>query len=560
LKRTLLLAGLALGMAAAQGQTQVALTPHNLSSSGPGTIKTANATGVCVFCHAPHNASATRALWNRNVPATPYQLYSSSTTKATLNQPTGSTRLCLSCHDGVLALESVRMPPKGVTLTALGPLTGKTVLGTNLSDVHPVSFVYDATLAASHPGLLDPSAISASLHLDSDGQMQCTTCHDPHENRHPNFLRLDDTGGALCKVCHSPAGWASSTHSTSSAAWNGLGTSPWLPGAGANVAQNACANCHRPHAAGHSQRLLAQPGESANCTICHGGSVAAKNVSGEFLKPSVHPIDVNPWTHDPVEAPLTMARHVACQDCHNAHASNGTAGVAPAVSGRLAGVPGVNLAGIAVSPATNEYEVCSRCHGLVEPATPGLARADTTRNIRLRIASSNPSYHPLAAVGTNATIAGLMPGYTSASIISCTSCHNSDAAPTSAVAPAGPHGSMFAPILERQYLSTDPQPYTPASYDLCFKCHDQATLMSPTNAFHHNTHVITNQATCATCHDPHGSRQNAHLIDFLLRDATGKTVVAPSGTAPAPTYTPLGAGHGQCDLACHGSSHVARVY
>ena len=43
----------------------MATTVHNLTPSGPGTIKETETSGLCVFCHTPHNANPTRALWNR---------------------------------------------------------------------------------------------------------------------------------------------------------------------------------------------------------------------------------------------------------------------------------------------------------------------------------------------------------------------------------------------------------------------------------------------------------------------------------------------------------------
>ncbi|MGD0388921.1 MAG: hypothetical protein ABSC42_08205, partial [Tepidisphaeraceae bacterium] len=39
------------------GPTSVVNSPHNLSASGPGTIKSTNEQEVCIFCHTPHNAA-----------------------------------------------------------------------------------------------------------------------------------------------------------------------------------------------------------------------------------------------------------------------------------------------------------------------------------------------------------------------------------------------------------------------------------------------------------------------------------------------------------------------
>ena len=96
-------------LTAATASASIVDTVHNLSTSGPGTIKAVSEDRVCVFCHTPHNASAAAQLWNRADPAGPHTPYTSSTMNAAPGQPTGSSRLCLSCHDGTIAL--------GATLT-----------------------------------------------------------------------------------------------------------------------------------------------------------------------------------------------------------------------------------------------------------------------------------------------------------------------------------------------------------------------------------------------------------------------------------------------------------
>jgi len=554
-----------------QAQTQIARTKHNLTPSGPGTLHTTVPTGVCVFCHISHNANPTRGLWNLELPAVglTYKLYTSTTLKSQLNQPTGSSRLCLSCHDGLLSVGNLRVPPKGGPVT-LGPLTGTSSLGTDLSKDHPVSFVYDSALAVSRGELADPLSLPRAIRLDQTGQMQCTSCHDPHEDRQPKFLRMDTgSGGGLCTTCHRPHNWSASAHATSPATWNGVGTSPWPVSTHVTVADNACLGCHRPHAAGHPERLLAQPTEPENCTVCHGGTVAAKNIESEFLKPMHHPIESAQWVHDPKENPLAMLRHVACSDCHSPHAANSTPAAPPAVSGRLAGVAGVGIGGTPVATASFEYEVCSKCHGISEPTTSGIARRSGTRNIRLKINPANLSYHPIAAIGASATTLGLEPGFSTSSIINCTSCHNNDDWTPNGPSPAGPHGSRFEPILGAQYSTAYPTLESIQSYALCYQCHNRNFLVTDqAGTFLHAKHVgavpmlsgVVEHAPCAACHDPHGSTQNAHLIDFMLRDRNGVPLVTPSLVQHRLEYISLGAGRGQCYLQCHGVNHEPKSY
>ena len=226
----------------------IAKTAHNLSATGPGAVKAEKVGELCVFCHTPHRATTDRALWNRELRPVTYDLYKSSTLEATLKQPTGASRLCLSCHDGTTALGNLRVPPRTGAIT-LGPLIGRASLGTDLSDDHPVSFVYDTLLVVKQGQIADPKALPKELPLDSTQQLQCTSCHDPHENRYRKFLRMDDRAAALCTACHKQRNWAASTHATSPATWKGSGTNPWPDSPYKTVSDNSCQSCHKSHAA-----------------------------------------------------------------------------------------------------------------------------------------------------------------------------------------------------------------------------------------------------------------------------------------------------------------------
>ncbi len=99
------LAGLPL---AAQSVGNVAGTVHNLSVSGPGEIRALSETEICKFCHIPHNAVVPRPLWGHALSEVDrYQvgdIHSGSGTRLRAPQPDGSSRLCLSCHDGTVGL------------------------------------------------------------------------------------------------------------------------------------------------------------------------------------------------------------------------------------------------------------------------------------------------------------------------------------------------------------------------------------------------------------------------------------------------------------------------
>ena len=125
-------------------------TLHNLSISGPGTVKSTVEAEVCIFCHAPHKASKENPpLWNRSLSEANYIPYQSTSIYANVGQPTGASKLCLSCHDGTVALGAIlslsgERPFEG-GLRFMPP--GRTLIGTDLSDDHPVSFVFNSQLA-----------------------------------------------------------------------------------------------------------------------------------------------------------------------------------------------------------------------------------------------------------------------------------------------------------------------------------------------------------------------------------------------------------------------------
>ncbi len=168
-----------------------------------------NNTGeICIVCHTPHNADITvgeAPLWNHEVTTANFTLYSSPTFDATdLGQPAASSKLCLSCHDGTVAVDNFGGRTNGSDF-----LTGKKNLGTDLSDDHPISFTYDAALVALDPGLFDPTTTSSGLGgtINDDlllgGQVQCASCHDVHNGAGlSDLLRLSNAASALCLTCH----------------------------------------------------------------------------------------------------------------------------------------------------------------------------------------------------------------------------------------------------------------------------------------------------------------------------------------------------------------------
>ncbi|MGB6366104.1 MAG: cytochrome c3 family protein [Thermoanaerobaculia bacterium] len=192
-------------------------TVHNLSVSGPGEIRSLTERQVCKFCHVPHNATVPQPLWGHTVSRAQYQVPSIRTgrSRQPAPQPDGSSRLCLSCHDGTIALGDVAGEQAPIPMAGAVRLTSgrRGFIGTDLSGSHPISFrfaeVEQSTPEENDMGLRALSAIQADpeVHLDAEGKMQCTTCHDPHSDRFyvegkvPRFWvkpSVDD----VCLTCH----------------------------------------------------------------------------------------------------------------------------------------------------------------------------------------------------------------------------------------------------------------------------------------------------------------------------------------------------------------------
>lgn len=542
-----------------QNPQSIVYSKHNLSVSGPGSLRSSTEADICIFCHAPHNTTGLAPLWNHDLSAATYTPYSSSTLKATVGQPTGASKLCLSCHDGTVALGMVanRSAPIPMQAGVTTIPSGRTRIGTDLSAHHPVSFTYDAALATVQGELRDPATLVREVRLDRSGQLQCTSCHDPHNNQYGSFLVKDNTASALCLDCHTPNQWATSVHATSTAAWNGSGPNPWPHTSGTTVAANACENCHRPHAAETKLRLLNFFPDEQNCFSCHSGTVAAKNITAEFNKPSVHPIAQTSGIHDPTEDMINAPRHVACEDCHNPHAAKDAAATAPAAPGSLTGVRGINSSGAVIQQVQNEYEVCFRCHGDSGNRGPALVnRQYVQTNTRLEFNPANTSYHPVMAVGRNPGVPSLISPWSVSGFIYCGDCHNNDQGPgagTGNTGPKGPHGSSYAPILERRLLLTDFTPYNVANFDMCFKCHSSSVVVSSqtTSWQYHQKHIVDDTTACTTCHDSHASSQPL-LINF------NTDYVQPYNGVLQ--FNSTGVNHGNCTLTCHGKDHPATAY
>ncbi|MHC4441715.1 MAG: cytochrome c3 family protein [Planctomycetota bacterium] len=555
-------------------QDTVVGSPHDLSVSGPGPIHALYEEQVCIFCHAPHHATGQAPLWNRHMPPTHYRIYESSTTDARIDQPSGPSKMCLSCHDGALALGLVASRPinQPMVMSHRTIPPGPSDLTQDLSDDHPIGFRYDRPLAARDRQLKNPDLISKELPLGKHNELHCTTCHDPHNNKLGDFLRITDVRSAICLSCHQLRGWDRGSHARSQARITGRSVDPRERLPYHTVADNACTNCHKIHSAEGRERLLRFRREENNCLNCHNGSVARTNIASDLRKASAHPVDLSARRHDPNENPRTMPRHVECEDCHNPHAA--TASLRTRVRGTSIGlqdgttrfVSGIDRAGRNIERSIFEYQICFKCHadGVNRNRRPEISRQITQTNTRREFQPTNPSFHPVIAARRNNNVVSLLPPLRVGSQIRCTDCHNSDQAGQNVTAqPAGPHGSIYTPLLIDNYSTNDFTSESARAYALCYRCHERQSILNDESFSRHSEHIVRGRTPCSACHDAHGisrtqgnSRNNSNLINF------DRSIVQPAsaGLSGRILFEDLGTHRGRCTLTCHGVVHIGFEY
>ena len=317
-----------------------------------------------------------------------------------------------------------------------------------------------------------------------------------------------------------------------------------------------CRSCHVAH--GRPGTLMMSTQTDSMCLQCHGDSGARTamrgkgllnkteglgNIAAELRKSSRHPVGetrlsgrFNRFPKRIGDAGATSSE-LSCVDCHDPH-----------YEAKRSEKTQENRTQVKMRPDARgkeqaEYKICYQCHG-----TSGEAGRSST-NIEELMRSGNASYHPVEAVGRNKNVPSLIRPYSRQSILACTDCHGSDGND----APAGPHGSAFAPILKENYQTEDGRAESSYEYALCYRCHSRSVILGRGAFPEHRRHLVDAKASCRACHNSHGSSKYSHLIDFDKRIVTANT----QGRLQ---YVEKGSGSGSCSLLCHGRDHDEESY
>jgi hypothetical protein len=182
---------------------------------------------LCNFCHIAHKFGSAPTgpgylLWEHTLSSTPsYGVYTSDSMASTPTDLGGQltvSNLCLSCHDGTVAINSWYEPQNNKFYQPITQGTDFMPDDTTVRDLtkqHPVNFTYPDATTAANIGML-PAADSKSLDGNGTvplygGKMQCATCHDPHagdsSGTHLFFRIFPSTAaqtatGSFCVYCH----------------------------------------------------------------------------------------------------------------------------------------------------------------------------------------------------------------------------------------------------------------------------------------------------------------------------------------------------------------------
>jgi len=537
-RMTLLVLGMMVLVTNVQAEriSDVRNTKHNFSASVvpalPGgdvrAVQADSESQICAFCHTPHAASSApkAPIWNRRLSGATYTPYNSTSMDARdIGQPNTKSKLCLSCHDGTLAIGTVNVLNRQVNPTidvvgtrgdgtmpsGVGEQSGFTRrLGIDLTNDHPISFTYDTPQAMRDAELRDPNA---EPHIGErtpghrpdipleDGQMECVSCHDPHirdtSGDNIKFLRVNrfqeaapvegtysQANDIICMACHEKAGWAQSAHAhqevgnyTYTDASASLREFPL----GTRVWQAACLNCHDPHTVQGSRRILRegtddtgqvtadgarykQGGKAAieeTCYACHSSD-------GNVLEGQGSPLfgvpDVKTdFTQMTYRMPIATSDQPASEERHSIGSDKGVphAGKDFVESRQRMGY----------GDLTNRHAECTDCHNPHrvirnrqfndDPAIPDM-EAGTHNHTAEQLANTDERIHTNLASGVLRGISGVEPIYGNTEFT------------------ANPIGFEMKrgdpPIAGGTSVS---EPYVTREYQVCMKCHSNYSYVTP---------------------------------------------------------------------------------
>lgn len=496
-------------------------------------------TSGCLACHKMHNAPAPEALLvasscdgtlcrtchaeQQSVLGTPHDLrLTAPAERNALGQTAEESGPCGACH----AVHADARPFAGDALAALPQAASAREMGAErcVTCHQPdgcspfrrgLPFAHPTHIDEDHLASLTALAGGSAPASDDASGLRCTHCHDPHADRHTDFLRAapDD----LCAACHTEKlAMADGPHDF-------LDNPEWRNGQGAAADRTGrCGFCHGVH--GQPRLALWRAADSTPttaegmCLECHR---TASRLPAPPARELLHPLGLaatSPLRPTDAALPLFDERgqrcapgRVSCGTCHDPHAGSSSSramlrgGADPDDATLCASchdaadtIPASLHSAEALSAALPPGQTCGPCHSVhaVEGAESELRLGQSTASLSAAppgpawciechrengpAAAPGRSDHPTLTI-TSAVPSGApgfmpltddagMPGITGS--ISCTTCHVAHgrfhADEVSALLPS--EGST--PLLR----SMQPMLRPFIAPNLCTQCHGEAAL------------------------------------------------------------------------------------
>jgi len=189
LASVLLLVGWASGV-----EAQLTGSPHNFlddTIAGASVTEDWNTGTLCGPCHTPHGGSSTAPLWNHTASGETFTAYTAGpNTDHTPGAPSGVSLLCLGCHDGATALDAYAggAGTSGYDMaTWSSGAYDASIIGTDLSASHPVSFSY-----ATGGSGLDTQTNAEADGITTDDIIRTLLADTPVDDADPSTTRRMD--------------------------------------------------------------------------------------------------------------------------------------------------------------------------------------------------------------------------------------------------------------------------------------------------------------------------------------------------------------------------------
>lgn len=264
----------------------------------------------------------------------------------------------LSLHEGLHS-----EPSEAPTYASLRDDARPEDIAAHCADCHPEQLLEAGRGKRTH----HPIGVTAPAHADleglqlaggrvgPEGEVQCRSCHRPHDLEQDGGLVVTTDEGVLCLSCHADRGADEGEHP---------------------AGVQGCLQCHDPHDATSGSLLRTHSRGDAACRECHGDHAEdlGDDGHGEQACVSCHGMHRARILKDPPclschdDGSPGHANELACGDCHETH-SDARALAPEGISSTCVGCHDQGFTAVLASPH-DPVTGCASCHDPHSDATP----------------------------------------------------------------------------------------------------------------------------------------------------------------------------------------------